>query len=158
MRGRYQTLSDKATEQLPLSAQFHPRAGSPPTALAPSVHCAASYSGVDDFPEIIWHIFLLLTRTCDNPTGRRQKDRSVPQTSTSSSALSLLQIAGNMRRSRWGFAPWLVLTCAGSSVWAAKRPFNIHDDILAYPQVRREPHDTTRSDSVTVILIPHSTK
>lgn len=34
MRGRYQTLSDKATEQLPLSAHFHPRAGSPPTALA----------------------------------------------------------------------------------------------------------------------------
>lgn len=47
-----------------------------------------------------------------------------------------------MRRSRWGFAPWLVLTCAGSSAWAAKRPFNIHDDILAYPQVCREPRDT----------------
>ena len=32
--------------------------------------------------------------------------------------------------------PWLVLACAASGVWAGKRPFNIHDDLLAYPQVR----------------------
>lgn len=31
-----ESLSDKATEQLPLSAHSHPRAGSPPTALASS--------------------------------------------------------------------------------------------------------------------------
>ncbi|KAJ5463618.1 hypothetical protein N7475_008562 [Penicillium sp. IBT 31633x] len=29
---------------------------------------------------------------------------------------------------------WLVLACAISSSWASKRPFNINDDILAYPQ------------------------
>ncbi|KAJ5510901.1 hypothetical protein N7453_003004 [Penicillium expansum] len=31
-------------------------------------------------------------------------------------------------------SPWLVLACAVSSVWATKKPFNINDDILAYPQ------------------------
>ncbi|KAJ5971156.1 uncharacterized protein N7479_001074 [Penicillium vulpinum] len=31
-------------------------------------------------------------------------------------------------------SPWLVLACAVSSVWANKKPFNINDDILAYPQ------------------------
>ncbi|KAJ5801446.1 uncharacterized protein N7518_003514 [Penicillium psychrosexuale] len=31
-------------------------------------------------------------------------------------------------------APWLVLACAVSSTWANKKPFNINDDILAYPQ------------------------
>ncbi|KAJ5372097.1 hypothetical protein N7517_004103 [Penicillium concentricum] len=30
--------------------------------------------------------------------------------------------------------PWLVLACAVSGVWANKQPFNINDDILAYPQ------------------------
>ncbi|OOQ89194.1 Protein OS-9 like protein [Penicillium brasilianum] len=39
-----------------------------------------------------------------------------------------------MGRSRWSLTPWLVLGCAASSAWAAKRPFNIHDDLLAYPQ------------------------
>ncbi|CAG7981480.1 unnamed protein product [Penicillium nalgiovense] len=33
-------------------------------------------------------------------------------------------------------SPWLVLACAVSSAWANKKPFNINDDILAYPQVR----------------------
>ncbi|KAJ5854612.1 hypothetical protein N7534_007155 [Penicillium rubens] len=31
-------------------------------------------------------------------------------------------------------SPWLVLACAVSSAWANKKPFNINDDILAYPQ------------------------
>ncbi|OQE91290.1 hypothetical protein PENNAL_c0010G06291 [Penicillium nalgiovense] len=31
-------------------------------------------------------------------------------------------------------SPWLVLVCAVSSAWASKKPFNINDDILAYPQ------------------------
>ncbi|KAJ5157591.1 uncharacterized protein N7482_008691 [Penicillium canariense] len=40
-----------------------------------------------------------------------------------------------MGRSRWsGLAPWLVLGCAASGAWAGKKPFNIHDDLLAYPQ------------------------
>ncbi|KAJ5664742.1 hypothetical protein N7462_011555 [Penicillium macrosclerotiorum] len=39
-----------------------------------------------------------------------------------------------MGQSRWGLAPWIVLGCAASTAWAGKRPFNIHDDLLAYPQ------------------------
>ncbi|CAG8908783.1 unnamed protein product [Penicillium egyptiacum] len=31
-------------------------------------------------------------------------------------------------------SPWLVLACAVSCAWANKKPFNINDDILAYPQ------------------------
>ncbi|PKX90964.1 PRKCSH domain-containing protein [Aspergillus novofumigatus IBT 16806] len=30
--------------------------------------------------------------------------------------------------------PLLVLACAGSGAWASKKAFNIHDDLLAYPQ------------------------
>ncbi|KAJ5899839.1 hypothetical protein N7495_004583 [Penicillium taxi] len=35
---------------------------------------------------------------------------------------------------RQSLAVWIALACAVSSAWAAKRPFNIHDDLLAYPQ------------------------
>ncbi|OQE34575.1 hypothetical protein PENCOP_c017G06686 [Penicillium coprophilum] len=31
-------------------------------------------------------------------------------------------------------SPWLVLACAVCSAWANKKPFNINDDLLAYPQ------------------------
>ncbi|KAJ5555440.1 hypothetical protein N7461_003910 [Penicillium sp. DV-2018c] len=31
-------------------------------------------------------------------------------------------------------SPWLVVACTVSSAWASKKPFNINDDILAYPQ------------------------
>ncbi|KAJ5156564.1 hypothetical protein N7492_009367 [Penicillium capsulatum] len=39
-----------------------------------------------------------------------------------------------MGRSRHGLAPWLMLAYAISGAWAGKRAFNIHDDLLAYPQ------------------------
>lgn len=41
-----------------------------------------------------------------------------------------------MGRSRWNLTPWLILSCSIAPVWAAKKPFNINDDLLAYPQVR----------------------
>lgn len=50
-----------------------------------------------------------------------------------------------MGRSRHSLAPWLVLACALSGVSAGKRPFNIHDDLLAYPQVYSTIHETTLS-------------
>ncbi|KAJ5780848.1 hypothetical protein N7457_006008 [Penicillium paradoxum] len=31
-------------------------------------------------------------------------------------------------------SPWLILICGVSGAWANKKPFNINDDILAYPQ------------------------
>ncbi|KAJ5707170.1 hypothetical protein N7488_006971 [Penicillium malachiteum] len=39
-----------------------------------------------------------------------------------------------MRQSRSKLTPWLMLVCAATGAWAGKRPFNIHDDLLAYPQ------------------------
>ncbi|CAI7678332.1 unnamed protein product [Penicillium pancosmium] len=39
-----------------------------------------------------------------------------------------------MGRSRHSLTPWLTFACVASGAWAAKRPFNIHDDLLAYPQ------------------------
>ncbi|EPS31327.1 hypothetical protein PDE_06282 [Penicillium oxalicum 114-2] len=39
-----------------------------------------------------------------------------------------------MGRSRWNLTPWLILSCSIAPVWAAKKPFNINDDLLAYPQ------------------------
>ena len=33
------------------------------------------------------------------------------------------------------FTPLLVLACATSGAWAGKKAFNIHDDLLAFPQV-----------------------
>ncbi|KAF7716787.1 Uncharacterized protein PECH_006794 [Penicillium ucsense] len=39
-----------------------------------------------------------------------------------------------MGRSRWNFASWLVLGSSISPACAAKKPFNINDDLLAYPQ------------------------
>ena len=34
------------------------------------------------------------------------------------------------------FTPFLALACATSGAWAGKKAFNIHDDLLAFPQVR----------------------
>ncbi|CAL5867778.1 uncharacterized protein PFLUO_LOCUS1998 [Penicillium psychrofluorescens] len=39
-----------------------------------------------------------------------------------------------MHRSIPRLAPWLVLACAASGTWAAKRAFSINDDLLAFPQ------------------------
>ncbi|KAJ6134276.1 hypothetical protein N7523_000598 [Penicillium sp. IBT 18751x] len=39
-----------------------------------------------------------------------------------------------MGQTRWTFAPWLMLACVAATASADKRPFNIHDDLLAYPQ------------------------
>ncbi|KAJ5291104.1 hypothetical protein N7478_000355 [Penicillium angulare] len=39
-----------------------------------------------------------------------------------------------MRQSTLNLAPWLALAWMGSGALADKRPFNINDDILAYPQ------------------------
>ncbi|KAJ5085673.1 hypothetical protein N7532_010444 [Penicillium argentinense] len=41
-----------------------------------------------------------------------------------------------MGQPRRHFAPWLTLACAVSTAMAAKKPFSIHDDLLAYPQYR----------------------
>ncbi|KAJ5626071.1 hypothetical protein N7510_002380 [Penicillium lagena] len=39
-----------------------------------------------------------------------------------------------MQRSIPRLSPWLVLVCAASGTWAAKRAFSINDDLLAFPQ------------------------
>ncbi|KAJ5122828.1 hypothetical protein N7448_003961 [Penicillium atrosanguineum] len=39
-----------------------------------------------------------------------------------------------MGQTRWTIVPWLMLACAAATASADKRPFNIHDDLLAYPQ------------------------
>lgn len=44
-----------------------------------------------------------------------------------------------MRQSKSTLASWLFLAYAVSGAVAGKRPFNIHDDLLAYPQVRLTP-------------------
>lgn len=129
-----QPLSDKATEQLQLS----------PSTRRIAAYCVGSsyLSRVDVWPLRnplpIWNISLLLTEACENPAGSRQQNRPLPQNPTSSRISRILQTTGSMRQLRRSAVPLLVLACAASTAWARKRPFNIHDDILAYPQVRCE--------------------
>lgn len=44
-------------------------------------------------------------------------------------------LEGKMPRRLRLFTPLLALACATSGAWAGKKVFNIHDDLLAFPQV-----------------------
>ncbi|KAJ5210266.1 hypothetical protein N7491_010072 [Penicillium cf. griseofulvum] len=54
-------------------------------------------------------------------------------------------------------SPWLVLACAVCSAWANKKPFNINDDILAYPQYQvKFPEEYVLESHAEALLQSHA--